>query len=119
MLRQARDGFRADLHSIDMAYEPHTVYALCGVSDDFRGFVFDEAHNLEPVECDSWSSPSVNRDINCAADVVDFAQAQIRYVQVKSPLATGRMLTIAALGPNGVAQTRVPLLLDHERGRAA
>ena len=118
-LRQARDRWRADLISVGLAYNTRTAFALCGVQDGFRGFVLTDATGFSPEERDAWSSPNVNRDVNCAADVLDFAQAQVRFVQAVSPTATGRNLTVARVGPAGVAQTRVPLLLEHERERAA
>jgi hypothetical protein len=63
----------------------------------------------------SWKRRSAGTR-SSASDVLEFAQKQIGYVQVKSPRATGRELTIAKLlGPQRVECVSVPLLIGDER----
>jgi hypothetical protein len=112
-LRAVRDKFRADLRSVDVAYEPVTTFALCGFDGGFRGFVFRESAGFEADECDRWTSPAVHDLAETAHDVLELAQKQLRFVQRKCPGASGGKITIAKIGPDGVAQTRVPLLLGN------
>ena len=97
VLRQMARLKRAELRALDLDYELQTAaFGLCGFVDGrFRGVVFYENRDFEPVEADAWTSPTVNRTPNSAADVLAMAQKQLRFVQVKAPSATGRQLTIA------------------------
>jgi hypothetical protein len=77
--------------------------------------VLYESRDFEPVEADAWLSPSVDLTPSTADGVLKAAQVQLGYVQQGVPNATGETLAIARVGPNGIAQTRVPLLLVGER----
>ena len=115
-VRAARAAKIERAREYDFAYDTETTYALIGCSSgQLRGAVFYERQNLEPTECDAWSSPYVDSAPDTASAVLTMAQRQLTYVQRKCPDATGRELTIARIGPNGVARTRVPLLLGHEQ----
>jgi hypothetical protein len=120
MLRIARAGKRAELRALDMEYKFKTTYALCtSAGGGFRGAVFFEGRDYEPVECDAWSSPDVDLAVNSANDVLDLAQKQIRFIQAKWPTATGRKLAIAKLGADSVKTVSVPLLIGEERAPRA
>jgi len=116
-LRRARSEWREELVSVDVEYEPKTKFALIGADSAgrIRGAVFTEAREFEPVEREAWSSPFVDRPASNGAGVLALAQTQLAFVQAKAPRATGGRLTVAKIGPAGVARTSVPLLLAAER----
>jgi hypothetical protein len=95
--------------------------AICGVDDGaFRGAVFRAGNRFQPAPHDAWTEPHISQSVETAADVLQIAQRQIAVVRKEiAPTATGRALSIAKIGPEKVATMSIPLLLAHERGRAA
>jgi hypothetical protein len=118
-LRAARDEKIKSMRALGLAYDELTTYAVVGPSDGgMRGVVCYESRDFEPVEADAWLSPHVDRMPSTSAEVLEAAQAQLRFVRRKCPGASGGKITIAKIGPDGVAQTRVQLLIGDERGAA-
>jgi len=114
-LRAARDAKIKRMRELDCAYEPHTVYGLVGwTGAEMLGAVFDEGRDFAPVITEAWLSPHVDASPATAAEVLAVAQKQLGYVRQHIPKATGLMLSIARLGPAGIAQTSVPLLIAGE-----
>ena len=74
-----------------------------------RGLTMHEAEDFVPRRCDAWSLPGVGRVPTCAADVEAIARDQIGIVRREIPRATGRALTVAKIGPRGVATAKMLL----------
>ena len=106
-MRAARAAKIKHAREYDYAYNAKAAYALLGCSaGQMRGAVFDERRNFEPVEADEWLSPYVDAEPESAAGVLAVAQRQLQYVRRECPDATGRMLTVARLDPDGVVARR-------------
>ena len=113
-LRAASSAKREALGS---QYGSAARFALIAADGEaVRAAVFEEARDFRPFEPDAWSSPYVDATPpRSAADVLAFAQAQLRLVRRKIPEATGKLLRIARVGAGKVAKESVPLLLGDER----
>jgi hypothetical protein len=111
-LRFARAWKVKRCRELEISYESPTNYAVAGWSGDtVRGAVFYESRDFEAVEADAWFSPSIEAEPQNAEDVLATAQRQLKVVQRSIPAATGRDLTVAKIGPTGVAVAVVPLLI--------
>ena len=69
-----------------------------------------EANGFVPQEADAWASPGFDAaPPRNSQDVLGIAVKQMNVLRREIPLATGRTLEIAKIGPRGVARARVPL----------
>jgi len=89
---------------------PRSHFGLVGFEGGrLRGFTMNEVEDFRPVEAEAWASPAFASRPRSAAEVLAVALAQLEIVRRKIPRATGRALTIAKIGPLGVATTTVRL----------
>jgi hypothetical protein len=116
-LRQACADEHARCRAIGARYE--VAFALgpigsCGYG--MRGLVFEEAANFEPRGTFTWLSPDVGGALPATAqEVLAVAQRQLQFVRTLYPGATGKQLTVARVGPLGIATRSVPLMIGDER----
>lgn len=91
-------------------YRPETRFGAILVEDGrLRGLVMKEAEDFRSVPAEAWGSPRLNLWPQKAEDVEAVALAQIGVIKQALPRATGRALTIAKIGPRGVATAAIRL----------
>jgi hypothetical protein len=114
MLRAEHAIKRTRMRGVELAYEAHSTYLLSGWAGGVACCaVFSEARDFEPFEVDGWLSPHVEAGApQSAAEVADVAMEQLRTIRRAVCLdATGRMLTIARIGPERTVKVSVPLVV--------
>jgi len=103
----AKRGLR---ESRGAALPPSSHFGVVGVEGGrLRGFTMRQAEGFRLVEVEAWASPASASQPRSAAEVLAVALAQLEIIKREFPGATGRALTIAKIGPLGVATTTVRL----------
>ena len=109
-----------------------TARALSRDRGSLRSRADVRADRLSTAKCAAWCSrrppassrgkrPRGFRRMSAAGsrrrlqEVLAVAQRQLRFVRSRYPGATGKMLTVARVGPTGIAKRSVPLLIGDER----